>query len=89
MLSRDAEENLQALAQELKSGDGRLQLKAYASASGGSASKARRTSLWRALAVRSFLIEQGLRSTRIDVRALGIARDGGADDRVDVILLAQ
>ena len=65
----------------------RLQLKAYASDSGDSAAQARRLSLSRALAVRSELIEQGVRSTRIDVRALGIARDGGAPDRVDIVTL--
>ena len=65
----------------------RLQLKAYASGSGDSASQARRLSLSRALAVRSELIEQGVRSTRIDVRALGNKSENGTSDRVDVILV--
>ena len=46
-------------------------------------------SLSRALAVRSYLIEQGIRSTRIDVRALGLAGDSGPLDRVDVVLLGR
>lgn len=87
-LSRDIESKLGALAAQLKATDARLQLKAFASTNGDNISRARRLSLSRALAVRSFLIEQGLRSTRIDVRALGIARDGGATDRVDVVLLS-
>jgi len=65
----------------------RLQLKAYAGGGGDSASQARRLSLSRALAVRSELIEQGVRSTRIDVRALGNKSENGMRDRVDVILV--
>ena len=87
-LTRGIESKLGALAAQLKTTDARLQLKAFASTNGDNISRARRLSLSRALAVRSFLIEQGLRSTRIDVRALGIARDGGAADRVDVVLLS-
>lgn len=75
------------MAEKVAPTEARLQLKAYASGKGNDTSKARRLSLSRALAVRSFLIENGLRSTRIDVRALGIARDGGAPDRVDIVLL--
>lgn len=65
----------------------RLQLKAYAGGDDDSASQARRLSLSRALAVRSELIEQGVRSTRIDVRALGNKSENGTSDRVDVILV--
>ena len=65
----------------------RLQLVAYASGAGESANSARRLSLSRALAVRSYLIDKGVRSTRIDVRALGNRLEGGGDpDRVDVIV---
>jgi outer membrane protein OmpA-like peptidoglycan-associated protein len=65
----------------------RLQLRAYAGGSDDSASHARRLSLSRALSVRSELIEQGVRSTRIDVRALGNKSKTGSSDRVDVILV--
>ena len=65
----------------------RLQLKAYARGGAESASHARRLSLSRALAVRSQLIEQGVRSTRIDVRALGNKSKNGTSDRVDIILV--
>ncbi|MFP6688501.1 MAG: OmpA family protein, partial [Alphaproteobacteria bacterium] len=65
----------------------RLQLRAYAGGDADSASHARRLSLSRALAVRSELIEQGVRSTRIDVRALGNKSENGSSDRVDVILV--
>jgi outer membrane protein OmpA-like peptidoglycan-associated protein len=62
-----------------------VQLLAYAAGDEENASKARRLSLSRALAVRSFLIDQGVRSTRIEVRALGNKVPDGAPDRVDII----
>ncbi len=86
-LTRDDEDLLKTIADKVAATEARLQLKAYAEGSGNDTSKARRLSLSRALAVRSFLIENGLRSTRIDVRALGIARDGGVPDRVDIVFL--
>ncbi len=64
----------------------RLQLMAYAGGSSLSPSKARRLSLSRALSVRSFLIEHGVRSTRIDVRALGNKTTEEPVNRVDVII---
>jgi outer membrane protein OmpA-like peptidoglycan-associated protein len=76
---------LDALARQYASGEDRLQIRAYAANSvsdGGSG--ARRLSLTRALAVRQYLIDKGIRSTRIDVRALGAPTDGGAADRVEV-----
>lgn len=88
-LDSAAEEQLQQLATALNANEQRVQLKAFASGSSDRPSAARRESLSRALAVRSFLIENGVRSTRIDVRALGQPNDGGPNDRVDVILLTQ
>jgi outer membrane protein OmpA-like peptidoglycan-associated protein len=67
----------------------RVQVKAYASGNAEAASKARRISLSRALAVRAYLIEQGIGSTRIDVRALGNNAEGGPGDRVDLVLVAR
>lgn len=43
-------------------------------------------SLFRALSVRTYLMKKGIRSTRIDVRALGKKDDGAPADRVDVII---
>lgn len=62
----------------------RIQLQAYAKGDGTNASKARRLSLSRALQVRSYLIDKGVRSTRIDVRALGANVPSGPADRVDI-----
>ena len=63
-----------------------VQLLAYAEGDEDNASKARRLSLSRALAVRSYLIDQGVRSTRIEVRALGNKVPEGPPDRVDVFV---
>jgi outer membrane protein OmpA-like peptidoglycan-associated protein len=79
---------LKALAGKMsKDEDMRLQLLAYAEGTDANASKARRLSLSRALAVRSYLIDQGVRSTRIDVRALGNKAGSGPAERVDVVML--
>ncbi|MDA1058981.1 MAG: OmpA family protein [Proteobacteria bacterium] len=88
-LSAAAQTELQQMAGVLNTNERRIQLKAFASGTSDRPSAARRESLSRALAVRSFLIENGVRSTRIDVRALGEPTDGGPSDRVDVILLTQ
>ena len=67
----------------------RVQLMAYAEGTAETASQARRLSLSRALAVRSFLINQGVHSTRMDVRALGNKVEGGPADRVDAVLVGR
>jgi hypothetical protein len=64
----------------------RLQLLGYAGSTQDSASKARRTSLFRALSVRTYLMKQGVRSTRMDVRALGNRVEDGSPDRVDAVV---
>jgi outer membrane protein OmpA-like peptidoglycan-associated protein len=43
--------------------------------------------LSRALAIRSYLIGKGVRSTRIDVRALGNKIPSGKPDRVDLKII--
>lgn len=87
-LSTAAEDTLRRVAETLAQSEGRLQLKAFAGGGGEATSGARRASLSRALAVRAYLIEQGVRSTRIDVRALGSAGDRGPPERVDVLYIA-
>lgn len=63
----------------------RITVNAYAGGDAADPSRARRTSLSRALAVRAALMEAGIRSTRIDVRALGLAAGDGPADRVDIL----
>ena len=67
----------------------RVQLNAYAAESGDQSSQARRLSLSRALAVRAYLIDKGVRSTRLDVRALGQPQDDGPADRVDLVVVGR
>lgn len=63
----------------------RIQLVGYASNDGESASESRRLSLFRALSVRTYLIKKGVRSIRMDVRALGAKIESGAPNRVDIV----
>ena len=62
----------------------RLLLRGYAGSAEGSVSQARRMSLFRALSVRTYLMKRGIRSTRMDIRALGNKVEEGNPDRVDV-----
>lgn len=82
---------LDRLVKRMQKDDGLgLQLLAYAEGDDANASKARRLSLSRALEVRKYLMEQGVRSTRIEVRALGNKMEGsGPADRVDAVLVAR
>lgn len=87
-LPGDVRATLQELAQGMRSQEGlRLQLLAYAGGADMASSAARRLSLSRALAVRSFLIENGVRSTRIDVRALGNKTTEAETERVDITVI--
>jgi len=87
-LTAGTQKNLDGVAAQLKANDSvRLQLLAYAGEPNMSPSKARRLSLSRALRVRSYLIKQGVRSTRIDVRALGNKVPSGQPSRVDLKVL--
>ncbi len=84
-LSNQAKKTLDTLLKKLNAEPNhRLQVRAYAGEPNLSASKARRLSLSRALSVRSHLIKNGIRSTRIDVRALGNKTAVGEPNRVDI-----
>lgn len=88
-LPEGAQRDLDSLAQKLKNNEqARLQLVAYAAGGPDEANQARRLSLSRALAVRTYLIAQGVPNSRMDVRALGNRSDGAAPpDRVDIVML--
>lgn len=86
-LPSNAAADLTELADRMKENeDIRVQLLAYASSADGSASSVRRKSLSRALSVREFLMDEGIQSTRIEVRALGDQSEGGNPDRVDAVI---
>jgi outer membrane protein OmpA-like peptidoglycan-associated protein len=72
-------------------GDSNVNVTAYAAGTPDDPSSARRLSLSRALAVRAVLIEEGIPSVRIYVKALGAASPSiaeGPADRVDVAVAA-
>lgn len=86
-LSESMRGELRALAAALPEDEAlRLTVNAYAGGDPANPSLARRASLSRALAVRTALMEAGVRSTRIDVRALGLSAGDGPADRVDVLV---
>jgi len=64
----------------------RIQIVGYASESATAGSPARRTSLFRTLAVRKYLVDNGVLSTRMDVRALGDETEELPLDRVEISL---
>ncbi|WP_193184000.1 OmpA family protein [Nisaea sediminum] len=87
-LPGNASGTLGTIAAKMKAnGELRVELKAYATSGDRSEAKARRLSLSRALEVRSFLIREGIASTRMDVRALGDRAPGAPGDRVDLTLV--
>jgi outer membrane protein OmpA-like peptidoglycan-associated protein len=70
----------------LGSATSRVQLQAFGGPKGDKGSDSRRLSLKRALVIRELLIEDGVPSEKIDVRAMGGADDSNGLDRVDVYL---
>ncbi len=64
----------------------RIQLLSFAQSSEGDARRARRVSLTRALVVQAFLVDQGLRPARMNLRSLADKIQDGPPDRVDILL---
>jgi outer membrane protein OmpA-like peptidoglycan-associated protein len=90
-LGSGAQPVLDALASRLLANETlRIQIISHATGGADDAMEARRVSLARAVAVRAYLIEKGVRSLRIDVRALGNRVDNGlAADQVDLLVVSQ
>jgi outer membrane protein OmpA-like peptidoglycan-associated protein len=86
-LPNGAKPKLDAVAQWLDTNlQARIQVIAYAAGSTEQANEARRTSLSRALAVRSYLADHGIATIRMEVRALGNhSAEGEPLDRVDIL----
>lgn len=85
----DATVTLDHIVDQLKASEAStVRISAYADGGEGGASRARRLSLSRALTVRSYLLEKGIQSNRIEVRALGVPDDGMPLDRVDLAILS-
>jgi len=96
LFNKDATEPVPAAAQGLSmlagnlsdallKGAERIEILAYGGAPGDKSSDARRLSLKRALTIRQLLIDRGVPSDRIDVRAMGGA-DSGEPNRVDIFV---
>lgn len=82
-----AKPDLNRMADWLKQNPGvRVQIVGYASTGKSAESEARRTSLYRTLAVRKYLVDRGVLSTRMDVRAMGSKTDRTPKDRVEISL---
>jgi outer membrane protein OmpA-like peptidoglycan-associated protein len=84
-----AKAKLDALAEWLDANQrARIEVVAYAAGSAEQANDARRTSLTRALAVRSYLAQHGIATIRMEVRALGNhSAEGDPPDRVDIAMM--
>jgi hypothetical protein len=63
----------------------RIQIMCYASGTADTESKARRKSLARCINIRQYLFKKDVRTTRMDVRALGLKSEGQPADRVDIV----
>ena len=63
----------------------RIEIKCYASGTTDTESKARRKSLQRCINIRQYLFRKDVRTTRMDVRALGLKSEGQPADRVDIV----
>lgn len=84
-LSDSVQAELRSLANSLRANDdSRIQVLGFASAADGSQDLARKLALSRALKVRTFLIDAGVASARIQVRSLGDKSEGGPANRVDI-----
>lgn len=84
-LGAEAKAALDVLAAHLLANEERVRLAAFSGAPGDMSSDARRLSLERALAVRTYLASKGVAVSRIDVLAFGGSMHG-ASDRVDVLV---
>ncbi len=86
-LPSDAQPVLDGVARRMVEDAGtRLMVRSYAGGTPEAAAQARRLSLNRALAVRRYLVERGVRGTRIDIRALGNMAPDDPRDRIDLTL---
>lgn len=85
-LNPDTQKKLDdVIKQMISSTAGRLQVRAFATGEDGTASSARRVSLSRALSVRSYLMDHGIKPNRVDVRAMGTETDRSPLDRIDLV----
>lgn len=83
-LSSETQAELRSLADTMRASEDWIQVLGFASGRDGSEDQARKLALARALKVRSFLIDAGIPSKRIQVRPMGDRVEGGPANRVDI-----
>ncbi len=84
---KPANQNLAQLARRMVGNpDLRVEFIAYASDREGSVSRSRRLSLERAVNVRKMLLDAGVDSSRVNLRAMGEQSGDGDPDRIDVLV---
>ena len=76
---------IREIAESLKGSSDRIQIRAYADSDTETEGWKRRLSLRRGNNVRLALLDEGVQSFRILLRALGAPTDGGPGNRVDLI----
>ncbi|HET6160483.1 MAG TPA: hypothetical protein VFE34_19210 [Dongiaceae bacterium] len=82
----EANAALDDLASQMQADENmRIQIMCYASGTEDTESKARRKSLARCINIRQYLFKKDVRTTRMDVRALGLKSEGQPADRVDIV----
>ncbi len=86
VLDSGAKAALDAAVAGLKEPGGRILLRGFASGTNDTATGARRLARQRVLAVRTYLIEQGVAANLIDMRAVGMAPDAPVADGVDIAI---
>ena len=85
-LNGELQDQLKLVADLVRGTDRRLQLNGYAGGPDEAVGVSRRLSLSRTLTVRAYLIDLGIPSTNIDVRALGFGGNEEFSERVDILL---
>lgn len=85
-LDAGAKSELASLAKTVKEKGSSVRITAYAKGTADEASVARRISLSRALAIRAYLIREGVDQLKINVQAMGHNVASGNPDRADVVV---
>jgi len=82
----EANAALDDLASQMQADENmRVEIRCYGSGTSDTENKARRKSLARCLSIRQYLFNKNIRTTRMDVRALGLKSEGQPADRVDIV----
>jgi outer membrane protein OmpA-like peptidoglycan-associated protein len=82
----EANAALDDLASQMQADENmRIEIRCYGSGTPDTENKARRKSLARCLSIRQYLFNKDIRTTRMDVRALGLKSEGQPADRVDIV----